>query len=101
MKFNNVILRLMVGVLATLATACGSTTAVVEPQVIVITATPTATPEVVIDSPEPTEEVQVGRGPNQNRQRFGDLGPAKVGETPAGFQQVGDKFDKVYWEGTT
>ena len=36
-------------------------------------------------------------------QRFGDLGaadPAKVGKTPAGFYPVGDKFSKVYWEGT-
>ncbi len=36
-------------------------------------------------------------------QRFGDLGaadPAKVGETEAGFYPVGDKFSKVYWEGT-
>lgn len=36
-------------------------------------------------------------------QRFGDLGaadPAKVGATPPGFQLVGDKFSKVYWEGT-
>ena len=36
-------------------------------------------------------------------QRFGDLGPAdpaKVGPIPAGFYPVGDKFGKVYWEGT-
>lgn len=36
-------------------------------------------------------------------QRFGDLGPAdpaKVGSVPAGFYPVGDKFGKVYWEGT-
>ena len=36
-------------------------------------------------------------------QRFGDLGaadPAKVGAVPTGFYQVGDKFSKVYWEGT-
>lgn len=36
-------------------------------------------------------------------QRFGDLGaadPAKVGEIPSGFYPVGDKFSKVYWEGT-
>jgi hypothetical protein len=36
-------------------------------------------------------------------QRFGDLGaadPDKVGPTPAGFYPVGDKFSKVYWEGT-
>jgi hypothetical protein len=38
-----------------------------------------------------------------NYQRFGDLGaadPAKVGTVPAGFHPVGDKFSKVYWEGT-
>lgn len=36
-------------------------------------------------------------------QRFGDLGaadPAKVGSTPSGFFPVGEKFSKVYWEGT-
>jgi hypothetical protein len=36
-------------------------------------------------------------------QRFGDLGPAdpaKVGTIPTGFYAVGDKFSKVYWEGT-
>ncbi|GIK40652.1 MAG: hypothetical protein BroJett011_44850 [Chloroflexota bacterium] len=36
-------------------------------------------------------------------QRFGDLGPAdpaKVGTIPSGFYAVGDKFSKVYWEGT-
>ena len=36
-------------------------------------------------------------------QRFGDLGsadPEKVGPVPAGFYEVGDKFSKVYWEGT-
>ena len=36
-------------------------------------------------------------------QRFGDLGsadPEKVGTTPTGFFAVGDKFSKVYWEGT-
>jgi hypothetical protein len=36
-------------------------------------------------------------------QRFGDLGPAdpaKVGTTPDGFFEVGDRFSKVYWEGT-
>ena len=36
-------------------------------------------------------------------QRFGDLGaadPAKVGTGPAGFYEVGDRFSKVYWEGT-
>ena len=36
-------------------------------------------------------------------QRFGELGPAdpeKTGETPAGFFEVGDRFSKVYWEGT-
>lgn len=36
-------------------------------------------------------------------QRFGDLGaadPEKVGTTPAGYFAVGDKFSKVYWEGT-
>jgi hypothetical protein len=36
-------------------------------------------------------------------QRFGELGPAdpvKVGVVPAGFYEVGDKFGKVYWEGT-
>lgn len=36
-------------------------------------------------------------------QRFGDLGPAdpaKVGTIPPGFYAVGDKFGKVYWEGT-
>lgn len=36
-------------------------------------------------------------------QRFGDLGPAdpaKVTAAPAGFHAVGDKFGKVYWEGT-
>jgi len=36
-------------------------------------------------------------------QRFGDLGsadPAKVGAVPAGYAPVGDKFSKVYWEGT-
>lgn len=36
-------------------------------------------------------------------QRFGDLGPAdpaKVGATPVGYFEVGDKFSKVYWEGT-
>lgn len=36
-------------------------------------------------------------------QRFGDLGPAdpaKIEELPAGFFEVGDKFSKVYWEGT-
>jgi hypothetical protein len=36
-------------------------------------------------------------------QRFGDLGPAdpeKMGQTPAGLAEVGDKFSKVYWEGT-
>ncbi|HXV97870.1 MAG TPA: SH3 domain-containing protein [Anaerolineae bacterium] len=36
-------------------------------------------------------------------QRFGDLGPAdpaKIGLVPAGFYEVGDKFGKVYWEGT-
>lgn len=36
-------------------------------------------------------------------QRFGDLGPAdpaKVGTVPTGFYAVGDKFSKVYWEGT-
>jgi hypothetical protein len=38
-----------------------------------------------------------------NYQRFGDLGaadPAKVGTVPTGFYEVGDKFSKVYWEGT-
>jgi hypothetical protein len=36
-------------------------------------------------------------------QRFGDLGPAdptKIGLVPRGFYEVGDKFSKVYWEGT-
>lgn len=36
-------------------------------------------------------------------QRFGDLGeadPAKVGPIPPGFHEIGDKFSKVYWEGT-
>jgi hypothetical protein len=36
-------------------------------------------------------------------QRFGDLGPAdpaKVQAIPNGFFAVGDKFSKVYWEGT-
>lgn len=36
-------------------------------------------------------------------QRFRDLGPAdpaKVGPVPSGFYGVGDKFSKVYWEGT-
>jgi uncharacterized protein YraI len=36
-------------------------------------------------------------------QRFGDLGAAdavKMGTVPAGFYPVGDKFSKVYWEGT-
>lgn len=36
-------------------------------------------------------------------QRFGDLGaadPVKVGAIPTGFYAVGDKFSKVYWEGT-
>jgi hypothetical protein len=36
-------------------------------------------------------------------QRFGDLGPAdpaKMEQLPAGFFEVGDKFSKVYWEGT-
>lgn len=36
-------------------------------------------------------------------QRFGDLGaadPTKVSPVPAGFYAVGDKFSKVYWEGT-
>lgn len=36
-------------------------------------------------------------------QRFGDLGPAdpkKIGDIPEGFYEVGDKFSKVYWEGT-
>lgn len=36
-------------------------------------------------------------------QRFGDLGPAdpiKVEPVPEGFFAVGDKFSKVYWEGT-
>jgi hypothetical protein len=36
-------------------------------------------------------------------QRFGDLGPAdpaKVGTIPTGFYAIGDKFSKVYWEGT-
>lgn len=36
-------------------------------------------------------------------QRFSDLGPAdpaKVGAIPAGFYPVGDRFGKVYWEGT-
>jgi uncharacterized protein with LGFP repeats len=36
-------------------------------------------------------------------QRFGGLGPAdpaKVEATPVGFFEVGDKFSKVYWEGT-
>lgn len=36
-------------------------------------------------------------------QRFGDLGsadPAKMETIPNGFYPVGDKFGKVYWEGT-
>ncbi len=36
-------------------------------------------------------------------QRFGELGPAdpaKVGTVPTGFYEIGDKFGKVYWEGT-
>jgi len=36
-------------------------------------------------------------------QRFGDLGtadPDKIGSIPAPFHMVGDKFSKVYWEGT-
>ena len=36
-------------------------------------------------------------------QRFRDLGsadPAKVGQTDPGYFAVGDKFSKVYWEGT-
>lgn len=36
-------------------------------------------------------------------QRFGDLGPAdpaKVAPIPDGFFAIGDKFGKVYWEGT-
>jgi hypothetical protein len=36
-------------------------------------------------------------------QRFGDLGPAdpaKVAPIPDGFFEIGDKFGKVYWEGT-
>jgi len=36
-------------------------------------------------------------------QRFRDLGsadPAKVGQTAAGFYPIGDKFSKIYWEGT-
>lgn len=36
-------------------------------------------------------------------QRFGELGPAdpaKMGTVPVGFYEVGDKFGKVYWEGT-
>ncbi|MBN1994689.1 MAG: SH3 domain-containing protein [Anaerolineae bacterium] len=38
-----------------------------------------------------------------NYQRFGNLGPAdpaKVGAIPTGFSPVGDRFGKVYWEGT-
>ncbi|MDM8529434.1 SH3 domain-containing protein [Anaerolineales bacterium HSG24] len=36
-------------------------------------------------------------------QRFGDLGaadPTKVEDTPTGFYDVGDRFSKIYWEGT-
>jgi len=63
MKFTNVVLWLMAGILAVLITACSSSVAAGEPQVIVVTATPTATPDVVIDDdPEPTEEIQVGGG---------------------------------------
>jgi len=62
MKFANVGLWLMVGVAVLMMTACSSGLAVMEPQVIVVTATPTATPEVVADEPAPTEEVQVGGG---------------------------------------
>ena len=48
MKFANVGLWLMVGVAVLMMTACNSGLAAMEPQVIVVTATPTATPEVAV-----------------------------------------------------
>ncbi len=62
MKFANVILWLMVGALTVLITACNTGVAAMESQIIVVTATPTATLKAVVDDPAPTAEVQVGGG---------------------------------------
>ncbi len=37
---------------------------------------------------------------NDGTYQRGAADPTKVGTTPSGFYPVGDKFSKVYWEGT-